>query len=244
MEIIAKIENDLKEKFGVPRQSGLAQHVISKIIFEPEYRDVNAFRGLEEYSHIWLIWEFSENTRECGAKKGDKSECENAAKAKSWSPTVRPPRLGGNQRVGVFATRSPFRPNPIGLSCVKLERIELDTPDGPVLFVSGADLMNDTPIFDIKPYLPYVDCYPDAEGSFSEKVKDYRLKIEMSCEIQKRLESKLVEHKINGLLEILAMDPRPSYHEDPERIYGVKYAGVDVKFQVKTDVLTIVDVSM
>lgn len=240
MEVIAKIENDLKEKFGVPRQSGLARHVISKIVFEPEYRDVNAFRGLEEYSHIWLIWEFSENIRKRSAKKGDKSECENAVKAKAWSPTVRPPRLGGNQRVGVFATRSPFRPNPIGLSCVKLERIELDTPEGPVLYVSGADLMNGTPIYDIKPYLPYVDCHPEATGSFSEEKKDYHLKVELPEDIREQLEREFSEEKIHGLIEILSMDPRPSYQDDPERIYGLSYGSCNIRFKVVGDVLNIV----
>lgn len=224
MKIVARIKNDFKEKFGVPRQSNLAGHILSKIIFEPEFRDPNAFRGLEEYSHLWLIWEFSENV------------------GKEWSPTVRPPRLGGNKRVGVFATRSPFRPNPIGLSCVKLERIELDTLEGTVLYVSGADLMNDTPIYDIKPYLPYVDSHPEATGSFSEEKKDYRLQVEMSEEIRERLWKMFSEEKINGLIEVLSLDPRPSYQEDPERIYGMKYGKYDVGFRVEEDVLTIIGI--
>lgn len=263
MKTIARIYNDLNEKFGVPRQSGLAEQVLSRIIFEPEYRDVNAFRGLEEYSHIWLIWQFSEHVD------------------REWSPTVRPPRLGGNTRVGVFATRSPFRPNPVGLSCVKLVSVELETEDGPVLYVSGADLMNDTPIYDIKPYLPYVDCYPEAKGSFAEEKKNYRLKVEISDQIREQMESafekdllkKALENnkkkiamesnedaieiakptiegykletdiKINGLIELLALDPRPSYQNDPERIYGMSYGGRNVKFQVEGDVLTVVEIS-
>ena len=263
---IAKIENDLSEKFGVPRQSGLARHIISKIVFEPEYRDVNAFRGLEEYSHIWLIWEFSENKRAYGAEKDGKGEPENTVKAKSWNPTVRPPRLGGNQRVGVFATRSPFRPNPIGLSCVKLERIELDTPEGPVLYVSGADLMNGTPIYDIKPYLPYVDSHPEATGSFSEEKKDYHLQVELSESIREQLEreflkddlalnshtkkvaledfnaQRCVEEKIKGLIEILSMDPRPSYQDDPERIYGMAYGSRNIQFKIADNKLHIISI--
>ncbi len=223
MKIVARINNDFKEKFGVPRQSGLAGNIFSKIIFEPEYRDPNAFRGLEEYSHLWLIWEFSENVE------------------KEWSPTVRPPRLGGNKRVGVFATRSPFRPNPIGLSCVKLERIELSTPDGPVLYLSGADLMNGTPIYDIKPYLPYVDCHPEATGSFAEENKEYRLEVELSEEIRECLRKVFSEEKINGLMEVLSLDPRPSYQEDSKRIYGFTYGGYDIRFRVTGSILELVN---
>ena len=277
MKTIARIYNDLNEKFGVPRQSGLAEHVLSRIVFEPEYRDLHAFRGLEAYSHIWLIWQFSEHVD------------------REWSPTVRPPRLGGNTRVGVFATRSPFRPNPVGLSCVKLVSVELETEDGPVLYVSGADLMNDTPIYDIKPYLPYVDCYPEAKGSFAEEKKNYRLKVEISDEIREEMEKVFAKDllkrhsenndrkrvviksnlpiieknkaitenskagieiakptiegykletdiKINGLIELLALDPRPSYQNDPERVYGMAYCGRNVKFRVEGDVLTVVEI--
>lgn len=232
ISIIARIENDLREKFGVPRQSNLAKNIISKIVFEPEYRDSNAFRGLEEYSHIWLIWEFSENIK----------KERNVVQGKNWSPTVRPPRLGGNKRVGVFATRSPFRPNPIGLSSVKLERIELDTPEGPVLYVSGADLMNGTPIYDIKPYLPYVDCHPEATGSFSEEKKDYRLQVELSDAVREQLAKELSEDQIRGLIEILAMDPRPSYQDDPLRIYGIAYGGKNIRFKVENNLLEVVKV--
>lgn len=260
MKTIARIYNDLNEKFGVPRQSGMAEHVMSRIVFEPEYRDPNACRGLEEYSHIWLIWEFSEN------KKGRRRAGGQGEVHRDWSPTVRPPRLGGNTRVGVFATRSPFRPNPVGLSCVKLESVDLVTEDGPVLYVSGADLMNDTPIYDIKPYLPYVDSHPEAAGSFSERKKDYRLQVVIPETIREQLERVFLqdvckqnphmkktaaedlyapcfpEDKIKGLTEILSMDPRPSYQDDPERIYGMDYAGHNIRFKVACEVLTVVEI--
>lgn len=224
MEIIARIYNDFDEKFGIPRQSGLAEHVISRIVFEPEYRNPHALRGLEEYSHIWLIWQFSEHVDS------------------DWSPTVRPPRLGGNKRVGVFATRSPFRPNPIGLSSVKIEKIDLETAEGPVIFVSGADMMNETPIYDIKPYLPYVDCHPDARGSFAEERKDYRLDVILADGIEEQLKDIFSEEQMNGLIEVLSMDPRPSYQDDPERVYGIYYGRCDVKFQVREDKLIVKEV--
>lgn len=247
ISIIARIENDLKEKFGVPRQSNLAGHIISKIVFELEYRDVNAFRGLEEYSHLWLLWEFSEVVE--GRKHLEEDDRDASEKANtsaktntSWKAMVRPPRLGGNKRVGVFATRSPFRPNPIGLSCVKLERIELDAQEGPVLYVSGADLMDGTPIYDIKPYLPYVDCHPEAKGSFSEEKKNYRLRVEFSDEITDHIRINFSENQVQGLLEILALDPRPSYQEDPERIYGMKYEDFNVRFRVEADTLVVIGI--
>lgn len=206
---IAHIRTDFPEKFGIPRQSNLAD-TRAEIVFEPEYRNPDAVRGLEEYSYLWILWEFSE------------------AKRDTWSPTVRPPRLGGNQRVGVFATRSPFRPNAIGLSSVKLERVELRKDAGPVLHVTGADLLDGTPIYDIKPYLPYVDSHPDARGGFAEEKKDETLEVEIP---QKWLE-KIPQEKRAPLVQILAQDPRPSYQNDPERIYGMAYAGMEVKFRV------------
>lgn len=215
IEPIAHIENDLPKKFGVPRQSGVAKELVSKIIFEEKYRDKNALRGIEEYSHLWIIWEFTE------APKG------------KFSPTVRPPRLGGNARMGVFATRSPNRPNNLGLSLVKLERVE-DT----VLIVSGADLISGTPIYDIKPYLPGFEAIPDAKGGFADSFTDYGLELEYDPTLLK----KLPEHKRKALLNILATDPRPSYQKDPERIYGFEYAGFEVKFKVDGEILTLVDI--
>lgn len=220
IKIIARIQNDFPTKFGVPRQSGLAEHVLSKVVFEPEYRNPDALRGIEQYSHLWLIWQFSENKQHT-----------------NWSATVRPPRLGGNTRVGVFATRSPFRPNAMGLSSVKLEKVELDSKLGSVLWISGADLVDGTPIYDIKPYLPYVDSHPEAAGGFAEEKKEYRLSVEMSEELQQLLP----EEKRAALLEVLSQDPRPSYHKDPERVYGFPYAGFDVRFRVAEDVLYVCD---
>ena len=217
MKTIAILQNDYETKFGVPRQSGLVTSVVSRIVFAPEYRNPDALRGLEDFSHLWLIWEFSE------------------AKRDTWSPTVRPPRLGGNTRMGVFATRSPFRPNPVGLSCVKIERIELHTEDGPVIFVSGADLMNGTPIYDIKPYLPYADCRPEASGGFAEAVRRKRLAVDCPPELL----AQIPEPHRDAVLEILAQDPRPSYQHDPERVYGMAYAGMDVRFSVDGERLTV-----
>lgn len=212
---IAHIHSNFPEKFGIPRQSNLVEDTQASIVFEPAYRVPDAFRGLEEYSHIWLIWEFSESIRE------------------NWSPTVRPPRLGGNQRVGVFATRSPFRPNPLGLSCVRLESIEMIDEQGPVLHILGADLLDGTPIYDIKPYLPYVDSHPEAAESFSGTHKEYRLDIDCPTELLAKIPA---QHK-RALLEILAQDPRPSYQNNPERIYGMKYANMNVKFYVDGNTL-------
>lgn len=209
---IAHIRTDFPTKFGLPRQSGLVQDLEGKIIFEPEYREPEAFRGLEGFSHIWLIWQFSQ------------SMC------KEWSPTVRPPRLGGNKRVGVFASRSPFRPNSLGLSCVKLESVDLQDPEfGPVLYVSGIDLMDSTPVFDIKPYVPHSDSYPDAKGGFSAQVKDYRLDVEFPEEWLRLVPAE----KRAGLIQALAEDPRPAYQKDPERIYGFAFAGLEIKFSVE-----------
>ena len=218
MKIIARIRTELPEKFGVPRQSGLVPQLRGRVIFEPEYRNPDAVRGLEDFSHIWLIWQFSRAVRE------------------GWSPTVRPPRLGGNRRMGVFATRSPFRPNALGLSSVRLDRVELDPALGPVLHVSGADLMDGTPIFDIKPYLPYTDSHPQAAGGFTDGLAHAPLTV--ACD------PALLEHipadSREGLLGVLAGDPRPRYQEDPQRIYGLSFAGRNVKFTVDGDRLTVI----
>ena len=208
---IARIRNDFPTKFGIPRQSGLVAELVAKIVFEPEYRRKEALEGLEGYSHIWLIWEFSESIRE------------------NWSATVRPPRLGGNVRRGVFATRSPFRPNPIGLSCVRLCRVEISEEDGPVLYVAGADLMDKTPVFDIKPYLPYVDAHPEAEEGFAAERKNYRLEVSFSDKCREEFSA----DELSVLKEVLSQDPRPSYQNDPERAYGMSYAGREVKFRVE-----------
>ncbi len=220
MKIIARIQNDFSSKFGIPRQSGLAPSALSRVVFEPEYRNADALRGLEDFSHLWLIWEFSE------------------AKREAWSPTVRPPRLGGNTRMGVFATRSPFRPNPIGLSCVKLTEIQLHTDEGPVLIVSGADLMNGTPIFDIKPYLPYADSHPEAKGGFAAGTWERLLTVNCPPEWMDRVP----EPQRQALLEILAQDPRPSYQNDPDRVYGLAYGGMDIRFTVRETELTVKEI--
>ena len=221
MKIIAHIENDFSTKFGIPRQSGLVNSLRSRIVFAPEYRNPDAFRGLEDFSHVWLIWEFSQAVRQ------------------KWSPTVRPPRLGGNTRMGVFATRSPFRPNPVGLSAVQLEEVVLHGADAPYLVVSGADLMNGTPIYDIKPYLPHIDSHPDARGGFAVPAAEHRLKVVFP---EQWLE-KDPEQLRDGLTEVLAQDPRPSYQHDPERIYGFGFARLEVKFTVDGDVLTVCGVT-
>lgn len=220
LKIIAHIHNDFTAKFGIPRQSGLVPQVLSKIIFTPEYRNADALRGLEGYSHLWLLWQFSEFQNE------------------GWSPTVRPPRLGGNTRVGVFATRSPNRPNPIGLSSVKIERIELSSPEGPILYVSGADLLDQTPIFDIKPYLPYTDAHPEAKGGFGFKPGEGTIDVDCPQELLE----KLPQAKQEGLLALLRQDPRPGYTNDPERIFGMEYAGFDIRFQVDENGLRVVEI--
>ena len=220
MKIIAHIESDFKEKFGIPRQSGLVPQTRARIVFEKEYRVADALRGIEGFSHLWLIWAFSEAERE------------------TWSPTERPPRLGGNTRMGVFATRSPFRPNPIGLSCVTIEQVQMDSPEGPVIIVGGADLMDGTPIYDIKPYLPYVDSHPDAKGGFSDAVKDYSLQVVFP----ENLLNIFPKSKQEAIVEVLKQDPRPQYHDDPERKYGVAFAGHDVRFTVENGILTVFEV--
>ena len=216
IKVIARIRSDFKTKFGVPRQSGLVEALRARIVFEPEYRNADALRGIEGFSHLWLIWQFSAAVRD------------------TWSPTVRPPRLGGNERVGVFATRSPFRPNPIGLSSVVLERIEYTDDRGPVLHVRGADLMDGTPIFDIKPYVAYADSHPDASGGFTDTAEFKKLCVELGDGVTPPLSE--------GLIEVLENDPRPRYHDDPERVYGMEYDGREVKFRVRGDTLTVIEI--
>lgn len=217
MQIIARIHSDFPTKFGIPRQSGLVDALKSVIVFEPEYRKPEAFRGLEGYSHIWIIWQFSKAVRD------------------SWSPTVRPPRLGGNARMGVFATRSPFRPNPLGLSSVRLERVELESKCGPLLYVAGADLMDGTPIYDIKPYLPYTDSHPEATGGFAAQPPVGDLQVDFPSELWEKVAP---EHR-DGLWGVLAQDPRPAYQKDPHRVYGLEYARYEVRFSVKGSCLTV-----
>ena len=216
---IARIETPFGEKFGVPRQSGIAD-CPGRIVFEPAFRDPEAVRGLEDFSHVWLIWQFDRALRQ------------------TWSPTVRPPRLGGNQRMGVFATRSPFRPNGLGLSAVELERVSLDEPDGPVLYVRGADMVSGTPIFDIKPYLAYADSYPDASGGFTGGGAGERLTVDFPPGLLARFDA----GERQGLLSALAADPRPRYQDDPERVYGMRYDGRNVRFTVRDGTVFVTEV--
>lgn len=223
MEItpIAHIRTDFGSKFGVPRQSGVVDELRARIVFEPAYRNPDALRGLEDFSHLWLIWHFSE------------------VKQEHWSPTVRPPRLGGNTRMGVFATRSPFRPNPIGLSAVRIVGIDLHTPEGPVITVAGADLMDGTPIFDLKPYIAYADSHPDAKGGFIEGLTDRS--VQVVCD-EAHL-SPLPDETRQSLLAVLAHDPRPTYQNDPSRVYGMEFGGFNVRFTVAEGVLTVVEIA-
>jgi tRNA-Thr(GGU) m(6)t(6)A37 methyltransferase TsaA len=220
MKHIAHIENIFTEKFGIPRQSGLVE-VMSRIVLCEEYRNPDVYRGLEEYSHVWLLWHFSEN------------------KDVPFSPTVRPPRLGGNTRMGVFATRSPYRPNNIGLSCVKIEKIELQTPDGPVIWVSGADLMNGTPILDIKPYLPHADSIPEAKGGFSTQVEWETLEVE----IPENLKALIPAEHQETIINLLSQDPRPAYQNDPNKIYGVRYGEQNIRFTVSNNTLNVIEIT-
>ena len=219
---IAHIHSDFPTKFGIPRQSGIVSDLKSMIVFEPDYRDPEALRGIEGFSHLWLIWQFSKAVRS------------------QWSPTVRPPRLGGNTRMGVFATRSPYRPNSLGLSSVKLESVQQHDDHGTVLIVSGADLMDGTPIFDIKPYIPYTDSHQDAIGGFASQPVEEKLEVIVSEELL----SLLPKDKQNGLISVLAIDPRPQYHNDPDRIYGFEFSGFEIKFKVKGSVLTVTDIQV
>lgn len=220
MKPIAHIHTDFKTKFGIPRQAGVVPDTSGEIVFLPAYRNPDALRGLNGFSHLWLLWEFSQ------------------AKREGFSPTVRPPRLGGNVRMGVFATRSPFRPNPIGLSCVKLERIDLEDPRGPVIYVRGADLLDGTPIYDIKPYLAYTDAHPEATDGFAGPVKGALLQVAFP----EALLLRLPEQKRDVALALLAEDPRPHYQRDEERVYGMPFAGFDIRFTVKENTLTVIDV--
>ena len=221
LKVIAHIHTAFPTKFGIPRQSGLVDSLRGEIVFTPEYRNPDALRGLEAFSHIWLVWQFSGAVRD------------------TWSPTVRPPRLGGNTRMGVFATRSPFRPNPLGLSSVQLEKIELRPDTGPVLIVRGADLMDGTPIYDIKPYIPYADCHPDAAEGFTGQTQLHHLQVECTPALWARVPAAEQE----GLRGVLAHDPRPSYQHDPERVYGMEFAGLEVRFQVDGETLTVTDIA-
>ena len=221
IQAIARMHSDFATKFGIPRQSGLVKQLRSTIVFEPEFRNSDALRGIEDFSHLWIIWQFSEAVRQ------------------GWSPTVRPPRLGGNTRMGVFATRSPFRPNNLGLSCVKLLAVEHTAEFGTVLHVGGADLMDGTPIFDIKPYIPYADCQTGATGGFTDTAGDFLLKVDFPGTLLEKLPS----DKREAAVEVLSHDPRPSYQRKPERIYGLTFSGYDIRFQVTEDLLTVLEVN-
>ena len=220
LKVIAHIHTAFPTKFGIPRQSGLVDSLRGEVIFTPEYRSADAVRGLEDFSHIWLVWQFSGAVRD------------------SWSPTVRPPRLGGNTRMGVFATRSPFRPNPLGLSSVRLEGIEHRPDVGPVLIVRGADLMDGTPIFDIKPYIPYADCHPDAQAGFTTQLDERMVTVECPPELLDKIPAETQP----ALLAVLSHDPRPSYQNDPERVYGMAFAGWNVRFRVQKKTLTVCEI--
>lgn len=220
INVIARMHSDFATKFGIPRQSGLVEELRSTIVFEPEYRNNDSLRGIEDFSHLWIIWQFSEAVRQ------------------GWSPTVRPPRLGGNTRMGVFATRSPFRPNNLGLSCVRLLDVEHTENYGTVLHVGGADLMDGTPIFDIKPYIPYSDCKPDASGGFTDQAADFLLTVDFPEELL----GKLPEQKREAAIGVLSHDPRPSYQKNEERVYGLTFAGFNIRFMVRDKLLTVLAV--
>lgn len=220
LKVIAHIYTDFPTKFGVPRQSGLVEELKGKIVFEPEYRQIQAFRGIEGFSHIWLLWQFSLSGRE------------------RWAATVTPPRLGGRKRMGVFATRAPFRPNKIGLSCVKLEKIEENEEQGPVLYVAGVDMVDGTPIYDIKPYISYTDCHPEAREGYVQETKEYALEVDFAQELL----DLLPEEKRQAVVKVLSQDPRPAYDTEPERLYGVEFAGYDVRFRVQGRTLTVYEV--
>ena len=220
MKIIARIYTEFDEKFGIPRQSGIVKETVGRIVFEPEYRNPEALRGIEGYSHLWLIWQFSEAVRD------------------EWSPTVRPPRLGGNKRMGVFATRAPYRPNPIGLSSVKLISVEKTEDEGTVLIVGGADLLSGTPIYDVKPYLAYTDSHPDAIGGFADQVMEYKIEVEILSDARK----KLTDTEVEKLVAILEQDPRPSYKAEDERSYGMKYEGKEITFKYENGKLLVTNI--
>lgn len=219
LKVVARMRSEFPSKFGIPRQAGLVEGLRATVVFEPEYRNPDALRGIEGFSHLWLVWGFHQAVRE------------------TWSPTVRPPRLGGNARLGVFATRSPFRPNPLGLSCVKLEGVEPTGPDGPALVVSGADLMDGTPIYDIKPYVPYADCRPEAAEGFAVAPEP-----PLRVELPEALGAKLPEDRAEALAQVLSWDPRPHYQANPQRVYGMGFAGYEVKFRVDGDALVVLKI--
>ena len=221
IQVIARMHSDFATKFGIPRQSGLVEELKSTIVFEPEFRNPDALRGIEDFSHLWIIWQFSEAVRT------------------GWTPTVRPPRLGGNTRIGVFATRSPFRPNNLGLSSVKLLGVEHTEKFGTVLHVGGADLMDGTPIFDVKPYIAYGDSHPEARGGFTDTAGDFILNVDFPADLLARLPA----DKRDAATAVLSHDPRPSYQRKPDRVYGLTFAGFDIRFKVAEDVLTVVDVT-
>ncbi len=221
LKVIARLHSDFPTKFGLPRQSGLVEGINATIVFEPEYRIPEALRGIEGFTHLWLVWGFSGNRHS------------------DWTPTVRPPRLGGNTRMGVFATRSPFRPNPLGLSCVRLTGVEQDGSNGTVLKVSGVDMMDGTPIYDIKPYIPYADCRPEASEGFTQQNQDYLLEVDFPAELLEMIPA----DRRDGLIGALAHDPRPAYQRDPERVYGFEYAGFEVRFSVREKLLTVKEVA-
>ena len=221
---IAHIHTEFSEKFGIPRQSGLASSLRGRIVFEPQYRNPDALRGLEGFSHLWLIWEFSANVSDGRGQ---------------WQPTVRPPRLGGNERMGVFATRSPFRPNPLGLSCVEIESVELDASDGPAINVRGADMLDGTPIYDIKPYIKYADARPHAVCGYVDSLQERTLKVVIPKEISDGVSDRSV---LEALVQTLSLDPRPSYHDDPQREYGLSFAGMNVRFRVSSGVLSVLSI--
>ena len=221
IQVIARMHSDFATKFGIPRQSGLVEELRSTIVFEPEYRNDDALRGIEDFSHLWIIWQFSEAVRT------------------EWSPTVRPPRLGGNTRMGVFATRSPFRPNNLGLSCVRLIGVEHTADNGTVLHVAGADLMDGTPIFDIKPYIPYADAHPEASGGFTDTAGDFILEVDFPAPLLE----KLPKSKQDAAIAVLSHDPRPSYQRKPGRVYGLPFAGFDIRFTVEDETLTVCEVN-
>ena len=224
-KVIARIKSDFPDKFGIPRQSGLLKTLKSTVVFEPEFRNADALRGLEGFSHLWLLWIFSENVRD------------------NWKPTVRPPRLGGNTRLGVFATRSSFRPNPLAMSCVKIESVNLTGEGAPSITVSGADLMDGTPIVDIKPYLPYADSIPEAIGGFAEVVRFKKLEVGFAAEAQAAFDAEFPESKKAALVELLSEDPRPAYQRSADRVYGFRFADFEIKFKVQGDHLTVVAIS-
>lgn len=229
-KIIAHIRTDFPEKFGIPRQPGLVAELKGRIVFEPEFRNSDMLRGIDEFSHLWLLWQFSGNLDAAGEAK--------------WSPTVRPPRLGGNKRLGVFATRSPFRPNPIGMSAVKIEEVSYSGPEGPVIYVSGADMLDMTPIYDIKPYIGYTDAIADTKGGFTDSTEYKKLKVVFGPEADSFVKAGgQSENFIGSLIKILENDPRPHYQNDPERIYGMAYAGHEIKFSVRDEILTIISIN-